>query len=161
MCSNISEVEYTFLAKNTQDIDGLKMTQTLQNKTRCIEDKVDRLEIGVKKIETVQCPELEKRIRNIAREEAHEAAEREETKECNKLRHTRGYYPIIPEVTTQSYYPIIPEVTTQSYQRLLPNHTRGYYPIIPEVTTQSYQRLLPNHTTQSYQRLLPNHTTQS
>ena len=88
MCSNISEEEYKFLAKkglgthwfckkcDEAAIDGLKMMQTLQDKTRCIEEKVDRLEIGVKKIETVQCSELEKRIRNTAREEAHEAAER-------------------------------------------------------------------------------------
>ena len=107
MYSNISEEEYTFLAKkglgthcfckkcDEAAIDGLKMMQTLQDKTRCIEEKVDRLEIGVKKIETVQCPELEKRIRNIAREEAHEATGREK-KQKNVI------ISDIPEVTTQS-----------------------------------------------------------
>ena len=58
--------QYKFLAKkglgthrfckkcDEATIDGLKMMQTLQDKTRCIEEKVDRLEIGVKKIETVK-----------------------------------------------------------------------------------------------------------
>ena len=66
VCSNISEEKYKFLAKkglgthrfckkcDEATIDGLKMMQTLQDKTRCIEEKVDRLEIGVKKIETVK-----------------------------------------------------------------------------------------------------------
>ena len=66
VCSNISEEKYKFLTKNglgthwfckkcdEATIDGLKMMQTLHVKTRCIEEKVDRLEIGVKKIETVK-----------------------------------------------------------------------------------------------------------
>ena len=67
VCSNISEEEYKFLAKkglgthrfckkcDEATIDGLKMMQTLQDKTRCIEERVDRLEVGVKKIETSDC----------------------------------------------------------------------------------------------------------
>ena len=66
VCINISEEKYKFLAKkglgthrfckkcDEATINGLKMMQTLQDKTRCIEEKVDRLEIGVKKIETVK-----------------------------------------------------------------------------------------------------------
>ena len=73
VCSNISEEEYKFHAKKGSGthwfckkcdeaaIDGLKMVQKLQGKTRCIEEKVDRLEIGVKKIETVQCPEMSRK----------------------------------------------------------------------------------------------------
>ena len=60
VCSNISEEEYTFLARkglgthrfckkcDKATIDDLKMMQTLERlegKTRCIEEKVDRLEI--------------------------------------------------------------------------------------------------------------------
>ena len=66
VCINISEEKHKFLAKkglgthrfckkcDEATIDGLKMMQTLQDKTRCIEEKVDRLEIRVKKIETVK-----------------------------------------------------------------------------------------------------------
>ena len=66
VCVNISEEKYKFLAKkglgthwfckkcDEATIHGLKMMQTLQDKTRCTEEKVDRLEIGVKKIETVK-----------------------------------------------------------------------------------------------------------